>query len=765
MVGLPKQIINISCCLFVAAFCFTALWVKAQTTLVLVKDGISNYQIIISKNADTSAKNAAFILQDYLKKISGVQVKLNTDRHIQQHYEIVIGKTNRSSEKLWKTLATGLKEDGYYLKTIGEKLFIAGGTGKGIIYGVVGFLEDHLGCRKYAPETEFIPDAKTIAINYINDKQVPPAGIRIINGAFPADPGYKDWRKLSTVADNWSDGEWKGYYVHTFNRLVPSQDYFEKHPEYFAMVNNKRIPHGQLCLSNPDVYVIAVKKLKEEMALHPRLKYWSVSQNDNYDFCQCDECKKVDAADGGPTGSLLNFVNKVAAEFPGKTITTLAYQYSRKPPLQTRPAANVMITLCTIELNRSLPIETDPASASFKNDIVAWSKICKNIMLWDYEVQFTNYLCPFPLFHTLQPNLQFFTKYGVTAHFQQCNAVHGVEFAELKTYLLSKLLWNPDADAGKIIDDFMVGYYGHAAPYIREYFNLLHREAAASKQGLDIYGTPVWNANTFLSVKNIGLYYQLFDKAEAAVIEYPELMERVKIDRLCVQYADMEIAKTDMFGERGWYNIVNGKYILRPERKQLLEDFYATCKKNNVSKFNEMGLTADTYYNNTLRFIDVQVEGNLAFKKTVTCFPDPNEKYTAMGPSTLTNGVKGTDDYKINWLGWEGKDVEILVDLEKSFQLNEITISSLQFPKSWIVHPLKITCLLSDDGKVFSEAGTITSAEDLQTEQQMKNFCFKAAGQEARYIKFLVSGSKILPAWHNYAGNKSWVFIDEIVVK
>jgi len=324
-----------------------------------------------------------------------------------------------------------------------------------------------------------------------------------------------------------------------------------------------------------------------------------------------------------------------------------------------------MVTLCTIELGRSLPIETAPGSVSFKKDIEGWSKICRNIMIWDYEVQFTNYLCPFPLFHTLQPNIQFFNKNGATAHFQQCNAVHGVEFAELKTYLLSKLLWNPNADADAIINDFMKGYYGPAAPFIRQYFDLLHARARETKQELDIYGTPVWNAKTFLTEADLRNYYRLFDQAEAAVKDRPDLLERVKIDRLCVQYADMEIAKSDMFGERGWYEIKDSKYLLKPEKKNMLEAFYATCKKNNITHLDESSLTADIYYQNTLRFIDVQTEGNLAFKKPVTCDPMPAAKYTGNGPSVLTNGVRGTDDYKINWLGWEAKDVTVGIDLEK----------------------------------------------------------------------------------------------------
>jgi hypothetical protein len=586
-----------------------------------------------------------------------------------------------------------------------------------------------------------------------------------VNGTFSNDEDYKDWRKLSTVADIWGDGNWKGYFVHTFTRFLPPQQYFSSHPEYFSLLNGKRVPYAQLCLTNDSVFKIVVNKLMEEMAMHPNVKYWSVSQNDTYNNCQCENCKRLDSLDGGPTGSLLHFVNKVAALFPDKIITTLAYQYSRKPPLHTKPAPNVMITLCTIELNRSLPIETDPSSVSFKNDIIGWSKLTKNIMIWDYEVQFTNYLCPFPLFHTLQPNIQFFTNYGTIGHFQQCNGSHGVEFAELKSYLLSKILWDPNANADAIIHDFMNGYYKQASPYVLEYFNLLHQLARESKQGLDIYGTPVWNENTFLSAKNIQRYYEIFDNAEATVANDPEILERVKIAKLSVQYADMEIAKTDMFGPRGWYTIEDGKYILKPERKQLLEDFYATCKKNNIKNLNEKELTAEIYYHNTRRFIDVQVEGNLAFQKPVTCSPMPNKNYTAMGTATLTNGVKGTDDYKINWLGWEGQDITITLDLLKDTAVNEITISSLQFPKSWILHPLQISCMVSSDGVTFIKLGTIASNKDLQTESLIRNFSFNANGSHSRYIKFLVTGTKVLPAWHDYVGNPSWVFIDEIVIK
>ena len=161
--------------------------------------------------------------------------------------------------------------------------------------------------------------------------------------------------------------------MHTFGKLVPWQDYFKTHPEYFSEMNGRR-NIDQLCLSNPEVLKLTIENLKKEMALQPNEKYWSVSQNDNFSYCQCEKCTKIIAEEGSPSGPIIRFVNEVATQFPDKIISTLAYQYSRKAPIVSKPAKNVQVMLCTIELNRSKSIEEDKGSESFKNDIIEWGK-------------------------------------------------------------------------------------------------------------------------------------------------------------------------------------------------------------------------------------------------------------------------------------------------------------------------------------------------------------------------------------------------------
>jgi len=155
------------------------------------------------------------------------------------------------------------------------------------------------------------------------------------------------------------------------------------------------------------------------MAKNPDAMYWSVSPNDDIGYCECDKCKAINDAQGSPSGSLIQFVNRVAAAFPDKTITTLAYGYSHRAPKSLKPADNVYIMLSDIDAYRDKPLSEEGSAAVFRNDLKAWGSLTHNIFVWDYITEFTNYLAPFPNFQTLQPNMQFFKDNGVKGVFEQ----------------------------------------------------------------------------------------------------------------------------------------------------------------------------------------------------------------------------------------------------------------------------------------------------------------------------------------------------------
>ena len=156
-------------------------------------------------------------------------------------------------------------------------------------------------------------------------------------------------------------------------------------------------------------------------------------------------------------------------------------------------------------------------------------------------------------------------------------------------------------------------------------------------------------------------------KAEAAVANDPVLLERVKIARLPMCFGEMEIAKSDLFGDRGWFLREGGDFIPRPEKNALLDTFTAVCGRNHITHMNENGLTVALYRSSTERFLDIKVKGDLAFEKNVTCTTPPDARYFLKGESSLTDGVKGTERYRMNWLGWEGMDMGFTIDLGSVF--------------------------------------------------------------------------------------------------
>jgi len=383
-----------------------------------VKQNVNNTVLlggkdIVSKTNDENIAKAAVEFQKYVERISGFRLEILTDDAPVSENEILIGNSKRTKGMVD---LTGINEDGFIIKTNEYKLLIVGGKEKGTLYGVYTFLEDYLGVRKYSAEVTIVPQKETIAIEHIDIKQEPCFSFRELHMPHPRwDPSFRDWHKL-----DYKEGknEW-GMFVHTFDDFIPAEKYFKSNPEYFSFLNVQRIPDGQLCLSNPEVFDLVMVGLKERMKEKPEALYWSVSQNDTYKACECENCKKEYEDYGGYSGAMVNFINKVAAEFPDKIISMLAYQYTRSAPGKIKPADNVNIMFCSIECNRSRSLASDSLSAGFRKDTEDWCKLTDNIFMWDYVVQFRNLVSPFPNLRVLQPNIQYFRDNGMQMMFQQ----------------------------------------------------------------------------------------------------------------------------------------------------------------------------------------------------------------------------------------------------------------------------------------------------------------------------------------------------------
>jgi hypothetical protein len=738
----------------------------------LMIDGRAGFQIVIPDRADTIETAAAQQLKHYLFEMSRANLPVVAEGDYNGENAIYIGRTGFA--KALDFDFGMLEEDGFAYLPRGNNFVIAGGAGKGTLYGVYELLES-IGFRKYTSATMHIPKGNSITLPGNDTVIIPGVTHRTTNYRDTRDPGYSDWHKLSS-RDNW------GLFVHTFFNLVPPDSYMENHPEFYALRDGERLP-TQLCLSNPDVADTLISNLRKKIEERPHMEYWSVSQEDNHMSCLCDNCVEMDIKYGGDSnrhsGSMIYFVNKVAREFPDKIISTLAYWYTRAAPDNIKPEPNVNIMLCNIESLRHKPVfETDPA---FSNDLKNWGRLADDILIWDYNIQFSNLVSPFPNLHTIQPNIKFFTDNNVNAFFMQGNAQVGGEMAELRAYLISRLLWNPDADAGAIIDDFLNGYYGPAGPYIRQYIDNMQQALLESDHRLSIFGSPEEARETYLSAGMMDEYNRLFDQAEKAVEKDPELLRRVQIARLPLMHARIQISRTEIDTPRSMFRYdAGGRVVADPEIKTVLHQFVELSNEQGVTLLRERSITPDEFLESHNRIFSKlnEMDEAVSTGKKVIPITHPSSQYRPL--EALTDGVFGSyeawrDVRYDNWVGYEGEHMEFIVDLGEVMPVGSVNMDFFDSKDTWYTMflPEYVTYSTSLDGQDYSEGVKVPSPSNpnepyeniSENKVYVQSFEADMKNIRARYIKVHASSILQCPLWHVRAGYPATIFSDEIVVK
>ena len=506
----------------------------------LFKAGKSRYAIVVAKDASQSELTAAEELQEYIYKISGAKLTLISEDKAAEHKRyIFVGYNPEFGEKLGIERPADYDEAFNY-RSVGNNLWIYGGKQRGTMYGVYAFLENELEVRWYTPKCTYIPELKSYILKKLNHTEKPYIGIRFTD--------YKEAQVDDFLAHNKLNSRWgvvhnkygglNGYWgAHTFGYFVPDGKYFAEHPEYFSMRDGERKPY-QLCLTNPEVLELCKQGMKKVIAENPDYWVYSLSQNDNQLFCQCEKCQAKAAEYGGQSGLLLWFVNQVADYikdyYPEKYISTFAYQYTRGVPKNIEPAENVVIRLCSIECCFGHPLAECEHNKPFMDDLKAWSKVAKRLYIWDYVCNFRQYLAPYPNFRVLAPNVKTFKEHNVIGLYEEgvYNTVGGA-FADLKAWIIAKLLWNPEQDTYALVRDFIANYYGAAAPYVQHYFDLCE-----SLVKPDIYMNIYFSdRHPIYTDEFIAEATELVNKAREAVEnESDEMKHRVDLVRLQMQY-------------------------------------------------------------------------------------------------------------------------------------------------------------------------------------------------------------------------------------
>jgi hypothetical protein len=643
------------------------------TKTVFIENGKSDYVIVLSESASPSERYAADELRKTVEKMSGCTLPIVLAAKAPLTKRIFIGQSFLTDQLIDDVDEKALEDEEFFIRTIGGDLFIIGGQKRGTMYGVFTFLEKYFDCRWYTADVVKIPKKKTLFVYAINDQQKPAFEYRMTFFTEAFDRTWATHNKINGYGADLPSNVGgkvkyaKGHLGHTFYALVPPEKYFKTHPEYFSLVNGKRASErGQICLTNPDVLKVAIKEIEEWIKQDPDANIVSITQNDWEGWCECENCKALDEKEKSHSGTVVAFVNAIAEAFadkyPDKLFDTFAYTYTQKPPKNLTVRDNVIIRLCHMQPSCDAHALTEcERNADYVDHLRGWSEKGGKMYVWHYVTDFSHYLLPFPNFNAIRKDIPFYYKEGVDGLFCQGATPEngGAENAELRSYVLAKMLWDPSVNVVEIINDFLQGVYGKAAGPIRDYFNMMHKITEKPGIHFNLFSNP--DDGGYLTPDVIKKAHEYFYKAEKRAENIPETLARVQKAHLPVYYADL------------WFQRQNQIHSQEPVDQDMLATFKELVAKNGI--INQSERSKMTSFLQTLssdcRFVrDLKIIGPFDAPKAILL-------KTEQPPESeidFNKEYRGVAGVKVAWRDWTKKD-GLYVDFIKAFDPDSVGIA------------------------------------------------------------------------------------------
>ena len=410
------------------------------------------------------------------KKVDAVRISAGSDpaeqfagQELRKYLSLVGVSVGEDGAEITLDIDQSLPKDGYKIQVKRNKVIITGGNGRGVIYGVYGLLSRFAGMAFYTDEVE------TYGTGDIN-----------ISEGYEYTPVFEsrmtDWGMARKSVDWCVKNGINTAHFHSIPEKSGGQISYGKYFVHNISKVTNTPSDRQPCLTDPAILEYAKKFVRDYLKDNPGVDIVTVSQMDNQNYCKCANCAAVDEEEGSHAGSLLRFINAIAADiaedYPDVVVGTLAYLHTRKPPKITKPLPNVCIRLCSIEccFTHALDDPSCPDNIEFCNDIKGWSEICDRIYVWDYGANFGSYIPTFPNFEVLRRNMRFFADYNVKGMFVQGVYCASGEFGELKNYLIAQLMLDPYMSQERyheLMEGFLKKYYGAGWKYIRAYIGIV----------------------------------------------------------------------------------------------------------------------------------------------------------------------------------------------------------------------------------------------------------------------------------------------------
>lgn len=605
---------------------FAVIFSTAALQAFDLAGGKESAEIVIPANAEPSTVLAARELSAYVKKVSGQELAVATEKSGAQN-QILIGTLDTLKgipSVIQKKLASAQKTDAYFILAKGNRLYIVGKKSVGELFGTYQFIEDKLGVRwlKAAEENddgEYVPKQSKILLSdyemfrepYFkyrridqcaaywnvtprkgktwavrNGYQIP----RTYNHRMPATPEMKAFYDAITPDMVNSQG---GHV--TFSQAVPAEKYFSTNPEYFTLLNGKRVLFDggqkgiyQYCISNPKVQELVadyVCNLFKQFGTE-KIAFLFGMTDTSVGWCECPECRKLDQS------SDYNYLNistrfhtavesiarKIYKQYPDARLMVWAYNTYREIPKSGKHDPRMAVQYCIHGRCYGHALDTPecPRNRKLFEQLKEWLKLSPTVFTYEYFISTEPTYTPHEL--TQAHDLKLFKKIGMSGYKEEGYFADS-RFVNLKPndhrtdvnpsnwqwlYVTGKLLWDPDLDVNALLAEAEQKYYGAAYPAMKKYHDLRRKLWENTPVCM---GYPTGDQRRPMLLNTPGSkeeLLRLLSEAEKLAANDPKILVRIARDRYFLNrywVIPNEEAKAK-FGNAFAAPKVNGKIII-----------------------------------------------------------------------------------------------------------------------------------------------------------------------------------------------------------
>lgn len=550
-----------------------------STEIDLVKDGQSDYKVVVPQNASRFETFAAEELIGFFKQATGIEPEKVTDEALDvsaANAYLSVGDTTVFRASGITVSESELGPCGYKLERKDKTVYMVGYREYGTLNAVYEFLRLSFGFRcYYADEIMIAKNVKTRKLLDFHLSDRPDIDLRCANyGDMMNDSTFAYRMRTLLHSDVWMNIE--GNYWHNSFNYLPPKTYEAEHRDWYYYGNGESKAPTQLDYTNEQMRLQLVENLKSYILANPTLENVTITHEDNRSWCDNAANKALLDKYGTNAASMILFCNKVAADIrawlaataPDRkvNIVMFAYYATEKAPVRyDEQRGRYMPIDETVVLDKDVsvffaPITADyncsaydPRNANMRNTLEAWTTLSDKVYLWLYSTNFSHFLVPFNSFDSMQSMYRLAKEANAYYLFDQGqhSQSSAVGFSRLKMFLNAQLGWDVDADVNQLTDEFFDNYFKGASRPMRTLYESIRLHYAYLRDETDmprdIYADI--EKATYFPKGVLDQWSKYIDEAYAAIADmresdealYRKLESRINLESLSVRYLLIQI--------------------------------------------------------------------------------------------------------------------------------------------------------------------------------------------------------------------------------